>query len=360
MLPLIFCACLLTGLDTTPPPDGPYLFYEEDGVVAQWADLEAGTKGEVVFTETNFDKLPRFRSFRPEYVDLHRTFKPDPQIHFNGVNRVAAISDIHGQFDTGVKLLSSHGIIDAQNNWAFGNGHLVIVGDIFDRGDQVTEMLWLVHDLQIQAREAGGRLHFLLGNHETMIMEGDDRYLNKKYRKTMGLTGKFYRELYGKDTYLGRWLRSMPISISINGNVYVHGGLGRHMVKELSNIAKINEVYREYIMDVDDLSETLSESHRLSMLHGREGPLWYRGYFVDNEFDERDLNFILRKIKADRIIVGHTSFTAIKSYFEGKLIAVDSSIKFGSIGEVLLIEDGTYYRGKITGERLVLGSSSTK
>ena len=33
-------------------------------------------------------------------------------------------------------------IVDDGGNWAFGQGHLVVVGDVFDRGDEVTEILW--------------------------------------------------------------------------------------------------------------------------------------------------------------------------------------------------------------------------
>ena len=54
------------------------------------------------------------------------------------------------------------------------------------------------------------------------------------------------------------------------------------------------------------------------------------------------------------MVVGHTSFDAVKSFFNGKVIAVDSSIKFGSMGEVLLVEDGELLRGTLLGERLPL------
>ena len=38
--------------------------------------------------------------------------------------------------------MKSLGIIDKNLNWKFGKGHLVVLGDIFDRGSMVTEVLW--------------------------------------------------------------------------------------------------------------------------------------------------------------------------------------------------------------------------
>ena len=246
MLSLLLTGLLTLGLDTIPP-DGPYLFYEGDTVVARWANTEKHTVGQTVFSAEHYGELPEFVSFRPELVDIRRPFERKTRLHYDGVKQVAALSDIHGQFDTGRRLLEVQGIIDENMHWAFGEGHLVIVGDIFDRGDQVTELLWLIHNLELEAEAAGGKVHFLLGNHETLILEGDARYLNAKYRTTSGLTGKFYQELYGRDTYLGRWLRSLPLVVQINETVYIHGGLSRKMVREVKNIARINDRFRRLV-----------------------------------------------------------------------------------------------------------------
>ena len=357
MLSLLLTGLLSLGLDTIPP-DGPYLFYEGDSVVARWADTENRTTGQTIFASEHFSQLPDFVTFRPEMVDVTRTFDRKTRLRYEGVTQVAALSDIHGQFDTGRRLLQVQGIIDEDMHWTYGNGHLVIVGDIFDRGDQVTELLWLIHNLELEAEEAGGKVHFLLGNHETLILEGDARYLNPKYRTTSGLTGKFYQELYGPDTYLGRWLRSLPLVVQINETVYIHGGLSRKMVREVKSISRINDMYHTYLIDAEDVEAVTKNHPALELIHGSDGPLWYRGYFSREGFDEGDMNYVLRKIGAERIVVGHTSFTAIHSYFDQRLIAVDSSIKFGNIGEILIYRDGTYLRGTISGDLLPLEVST--
>ncbi|KAG1488187.1 hypothetical protein G6F52_014005 [Rhizopus delemar] len=51
-----------------------------------------------------------------------------------------------------------------------GKDTLVIAGDVFDRGPQVTEAFWLLYGLQQQAAAARGAVHFVLGNHETKVL----------------------------------------------------------------------------------------------------------------------------------------------------------------------------------------------
>jgi len=355
MLPTV-----LFAQQDTIAPDGPYLFYQKDGsLLARWTRPEQRTAGEAVWRDGAPDDLPEFTSFRPEFVHPNNTFFRDPNVIFSGVEKIAVVSDIHGQFDVAKKLLLSHGIIDEELRWTYGKGHFVIVGDVFDRGGQVNELLWFVHNLQRQAVVAGGRVHFLLGNHETMILDGDIRYINPRYLITGALLKTPYHELYGPDTYLGRWLRALPLTIKINEMIFVHGGFSKELLREVNSLAKINDVYHNRLIDVNTSAATAS-SNRLDVLHGRAGPLWYRGYFLDRDLEQKDIDRILKKVKASRMIVGHTSFTAIRHFFSGKVLAVDSSMKFGSRGEVLLIEGGHFVRGGLLGERIDLFEAGRK
>ncbi|MEM6771029.1 MAG: metallophosphoesterase, partial [Bacteroidota bacterium] len=322
---------------------------EGEELYAKWAWPEEVKKGRITWTEDSLDFLPEFPSFRAEYIDPARKFPRQKEAYFSEVDSIAVMSDIHGQFDAARKLLMNAGVMNEDHEWTYGHGHLVIVGDIFDRGPAVNETLWLIHNLQQDATKSGGRVHFLLGNHETMILSGDVRYMHKRYLRTTALLTTPYHELYGKDAYLGRWLRSLPLTIRINDLVFVHGGFSKELLREIPSLFKINDIYHKHLIDTDD-SFVISESERLALLQGRDGPLWYRGYFLDREFTENDITKILKKLKANRMVVGHTSFDAIRSYFNGKVLAVDSSIKFGSTGEILLIEHGELKRTTLFGE----------
>lgn len=342
-------ASFLTAQDTLAP-DGPYLLYEGDRLVARWTWPEQRRSGQAVWGDRVSDRLPSFPSFRPQRIDPDAEFRRSPRVDFSA-DSIAVLSDIHGQYHAARKLLINAGVMNDLHEWTYGRGHLVIVGDVFDRGPKVNETLWLIHNLQQDARAAGGHLHYLLGNHETMILSGDVRYLNNRYLTSLALLTTPYRDLYGRQSYLGRWLRSLPLTVRINDMVFVHGGLSKEMVQQIGSLRKINDTYHEFLID-KDIEALTTNSDKLKLLKGRQGPLWYRGYFTDVDFSQGDIDRILRKLKAERMVVGHTSFNAIQGYFDGKVIAVDSSIKFGSTGEILVIENGVLERVTIYGDRV--------
>ena len=50
------------------------------------------------------------------------------------------------------------------------------MGDQLDRGDNEIQILYFLERLQREAEEAGGKLHILNGNHETMNVAGRFTY----------------------------------------------------------------------------------------------------------------------------------------------------------------------------------------
>ena len=247
--------------------DGPYVTVDDGDALFEWTYPEAQAKSDRWWSDTT-RSLPHFDGFHPETFDPHREFPRETKLHYQGISRVVALSDIHGQYPVARKLLLAHGVIDDDENWTYGDGHLVVVGDVFDRGDQVNAALWMLLHLQLQAEEAGGRVHFLLGNHETMIMEGDIRYVNERYLTTSGLLRTPYHDLYGPKTYLGQWLRSRPLTVKINDVVYVHGGFSRQVLKVIGGLREINDTYHRYLMK-GDASLSAMDDNRL------QSATWY-------------------------------------------------------------------------------------
>ncbi len=84
-----------------------------------------------------------------------------------GADRVVAVSDIHGAYDAMVRTLQNVGILDDKLAWAGGTTHLVIVGDILDRGPRSRDVMDLLMRLEGEAQAAGGYVHVLIGNHES-------------------------------------------------------------------------------------------------------------------------------------------------------------------------------------------------
>jgi hypothetical protein len=177
---------------------------------------------------------------------------------WSGVERVVAVGDVHGSYDKLAHLLAGVHLIDESGNWVGGSSHLVMVGDLVDRGTGDRAVLDLLRNLQGQALEAGGCVHVLNGNHEVMNLVRDLRYVNpdgyadfaaeenEKRRKT-GFK-RFKRRYEGPDVQAafderyppgyfarisafnpdgeyGEWLLEQPILVKINEVLFVHGGL---------------------------------------------------------------------------------------------------------------------------------------
>ncbi|MBU2224388.1 MAG: metallophosphoesterase, partial [Gammaproteobacteria bacterium] len=306
----------------TPVQDGPYVFFgQQQQIDAQW--VCDGEKRQLQQHQSAV--LEPLCGFSKRLQIRHRA-EPLPQVKFTA-QKLAALSDIHGQLDLMQNLLRQHGIIDHQQNWSFGDGHLVIAGDVMDRGPAVTEILWFLYQLEQQAIAAGGQLHLLLGNHETMVLAGDLRYLNEKYRQVEAILGLSYQQLYSADSVLGDWLRSRPVLVQVNDSVFVHAGLHPDYLALGMTMTEVNEYYRASLgMD----KATLKQQPVLDFLYGSLGPVWYRGYFREKAaIRSGELEQLLQQLHAKRVIVGHTSMDAIYLHQGGQVISLDSNIKKG-------------------------------
>src|SRR5688500_2591879 len=85
---------------------------------------------------------------------------------WSDVDRIVAIGDLHGDYDAFLSLLRTTGLVDEKNKWSGGKTHLVITGDILDRGPDSRKIFDLLFDLEKRAKSAGGYVHSLTGNHE--------------------------------------------------------------------------------------------------------------------------------------------------------------------------------------------------
>ena len=226
---------------------------------------------------------------------------------YQDVTKILALGDIHGDYDLLLEFLQNCKVIDHQVNWTFGNGHLVFCGDIFDRGEKVTECLWLIYHLENQALKNGGQVHFLLGNHEIMSMDGDNRYLSNKYEMLYYHFDLNYRELFNESTELGRWLRRKNTVIKINDLLFVHAGIAPKLKNYKLPISGINQRVRNYLKGDEDLYYFVNDVW---------SPVWYRGYLMNwqgmDSINEDQIDDILQFYQANSIIFAHTNVSEVK------------------------------------------------
>ncbi len=354
LLLFILLPSLLFSQIKTEYFDGPYIFQQNDSLQIQWIEAGVGYDTLIAKSEaTTFDRpsLPK--------VDLQNLdFKTDSQVAYNNIKNVIALSDVHGQFGILKKLLLANEVIDKNDKWKYGKGHLVIVGDNMDRGEQVLDILWFLFYLQKEAEQAGGKVQVLLGNHEIMVLQGDLRYINKKYYYTSAIFKKKYYHFFRKGSVLGDWIASHKVLTSINKNLFVHAGVSDAVLDLDLSLEEINNTFTKKLLRAKE--EDIFKDSLLTLLYATEGPVWYRGYFDTENFKQKNIKSILKRLDQDRIIVGHSSLDKITAMFDGRVIVIDCSIKKGLDGQVLILESNNYLVGDLDGKRKNLSGLKTK
>lgn len=199
---------------------------------------------------------------------------------WEGVSRVVVLGDVHGSYDKLVTLLAGPQIVNDQLAWIGGKQHLVLCGDLTDRGSNDRGVLDLARKLQAEAETAGGKVHVVLGNHDIMNLSRDRRYWNRE------LVGEFARDetkderrdelkrfraaqrtrvagdaqafderfppgyfararAFEPDGEYGSWLLEQPTVVKINGVLFLHGGLTQRVAA-----LGLDEINRQVIADI--------------------------------------------------------------------------------------------------------------
>lgn len=264
------------------------------------------------------------------------------EYNYNMPDKLIAFSDIEGYFDGMKDFLVGTGIMNTEYEWTFGNGHLVLVGDFFDRGSYVLESLWLIYKLEQEAIKAGGKLHYVLGNHEAMNIIGayypkDFRYVNQKYFDISTEINIDYTKWFTQETELGRWLRTKNSMERIGEYIFVHGGLSPELMASNLSISEINDIVRKGLDVVPD-----DRNDQEELVLRSNGPLWYRG-LIREEINIDTVGQILSHFGSERVVMGHTIVDSISTFFDKKVIGVDLDHKAVNKVYGLLVKDNKIF-----------------
>ena len=227
--------------------------------------------------------------------------------------RVVAVGDVHGAYEQFVKVLQEAAVLDQNLAWTGGKTVLVQTGDILDRGPRSRDVMDLLMTLVEKARAQGGEVRPLLGNHETMVMSGDLRYVapqefqafatpesekirekeyenylkyrrqrSAKTRKTMPggsetkqvwmdshPLGFFeFRLGFAPQGKYGKWLRTLDAVTQVDETVFLHGGLGPQL--KFRNLQEINEKVRRDLETFDKAWARLAQRGAIWQYHTME------------------------------------------------------------------------------------------
>jgi hypothetical protein len=280
---------------------------------------------------------------------------------FSGAEKIVAVADIHGAYAAFERILKRAELIDDSLRWSGGSAHLVIVGDVLDRGPDSRRALDLIRKLESEAPAVGGRVHFVLGNHEIMNMTGDLRYVSAgeyeafsdqelvdvreqefrlyleaaeqslgtaEARAAFDMTyppGFFaHRQAFSLYGEYGAWLIDKPVLLVINDAAFVHGGLAASVVEQESMLnSRLRQELREFL-----------EAHAALVRSGMLSTT-VDVYDVPSRMAE-----LLQRAEADKSLLSDEN----RAYAE-TLTQLDSTIFFAPDGPV-------WYRGNVGCNRL--------
>jgi hypothetical protein len=261
--------------------------------------------------------------------------------HWQDVEHVVAISDLHGDYEQYIKVLEASGLVNSRGKWIAGKTHLVQTGDVPDRGADTREILKHLAGLKKQAEKKGGMVHTLIGNHEAMNSYGDLRYvhpgefqafvtrnsslirdrqwehqldqlrntspedfllktvdqLRLEWEKQVPLGWVEHRLAWQPGGEYGQWVLGNKIAVMVNDTIYLHGGLSPDYCH--LSLEEITQQGMEQLQSYDRKVD--------GVLNAETGPLWYRGLArEDEDYFGPAVDQILERYGASRIVVGHT------------------------------------------------------
>ncbi|MCF6226614.1 MAG: metallophosphoesterase [Xanthomonadales bacterium] len=318
--------------------------------------------------------------------------------HWSGVDRVIAISDLHGDYQQYFKVMQSAGLINAKGKWIGGKTHLVQTGDITDRGPDSRKIIDHLIKLSKQANKKGGHIHMLIGNHEAMNVSGDLRYVHaeeyavfanskslhlqelqwqrqlemvqsldakafaaldlaaarSKWEKKIPLGWVEHRAAWAVDGEYGKWVLKNPVAIRINDTVYLHGGISSKFCRY--SLRSLSKLMHEGLSDYD--------ADKPSIVDDPLGPTWYRGLAQEDESGvySQTLDNVLKRYKVKRMVVGHTPTDGIVwPRFDQRVIVNDTGIaKYYGANKGILELQGGVATAIYAGQRIQIPQASSE
>jgi serine/threonine protein phosphatase 1 len=180
--------------------------------------------------------------------------------------RVYAIGDVHGRLDLLQDLLRR---VEADNaGRAAAETHVVMLGDLIDRGPQSAEVI----DLFLSGPPAFARFHFLMGNHEEMLLKQIYEPSEQEMLHFLKYGGRETFESYG----VPQRVLDMPERYSFEGITNAVPESHRSFLTSMEDMVRIGDylfVHAGIRPDVPLHEQSPSDLR------------WIRGLFLDSEID---------------------------------------------------------------------------
>lgn len=253
--------------------------------------------------------------------------------------RIVSVPDLHGDYERAMEILQAAGVIDGSGSWAGGSTSLVQTGDIADRGPSSFKIYELFARLAEEAPKHGGEVVNLLGNHELLNIQHDDRYVSKEEMKAFGGRGGWLK-IWSSEGEIGKQVRRFKTAAKVGPVLFVHAGLLPSFLKDGRTIDDLNRDMMNGLAEGKNLDDRAVRD-----LIGDSGPVWTRFYAgSDSAKVCGTLTDLLKHVGAERMVVGHTVQEQEEGVFRvnpvcgGSLILGDTAISRAYNGEMSFIE----------------------
>ena len=258
-------------------------------------------------------------------------------------SRIVAIGDVHGNFSGLVSNLKRAEVIDDDLNWILKDGNLLQLGDIFDRGQEGLKSLNFLYDIQKKARNMGGEVYLLYGNHEQMLMHGLPWFAVKE--EGYSSIDEYVNDFSPVARIGKRILDSHKLGVILNDILFVHAGFMAKWLKEYypvkTTIAQMNQGINQAFINGNNKNPFFKAGWARG---GSEtpGPLWADYFDELCTMEDEEVNFVLDYFGVKKMIVGHTPLMEenVAIRYNGKIINIDVGLtpEYGGYEAVLIID----------------------
>ncbi len=310
---------------------------------------------------------------------------------FKTTSPIFVAADLGGTYDEVINALLASGLIDENKNWAATSAHFVSLGDLSNNDGSSLQIMDLFIQLQKQAIESGGMFHVLLAEQQIKSLRGEWRHLSDKAItsfsnfETNDLRQNAYKQYlqwnqfedntekleafnkiyphglfarmaaFSPDGKYGSWLTRLPFIVTINDQVFAHGGLSKkvkntdidtlnsQLASDLRGFISSRDYFLQHNILYFDLPfneqkaiiksvernpqrQQFLKTYK-SLAFSRFGPSWYRGNSICHSFFEQDtLQEQLQAWGSTRLWIGHNyqHHDTLLSRFSGQLLILDT------------------------------------
>ena len=133
------------------------------------------------------------------------------------------LTNIQGNFRGLLYALQRGKVINEKGSWAFGDGHLIVMGDVKNIFADHQECLWYLYGLEEKAQKHSGGVHYIISTAERQLLGDTWPFSQPLYAINARSRSRSYAVLYDGNNELRRWLLTKNVLEKAGPFLFVQG-----------------------------------------------------------------------------------------------------------------------------------------